>query len=325
MAKRKTKIRDDYLVFVDTNKYLDAYRSDNELSISLLEKLLPILPQIITSSQVEMEFEKNRQKVIREALDQISTNFDKPRIPAFLSDQKGTTKILNEFNDCKKRVNDLKKKVTNILKNPRTHDPVFKISQKIFRGVSPYNLGRDKNIRHEIRELAQKRFQLGYPPRKNDDTSMGDAVNWEWIINCASSAKRNIIIVSRDRDYGEHIDGRSYLNDWLAKEFEERVPKGKKVVLFQRLSDALKALEITVTEEESEAENREILNAVSTIAGLGAILSSDCAHSASEILQNEFKKTKDLTCDFAKEMEEMLNSIDYSKTIDNFMNHNYGK
>src|SRR5580765_7471463 len=40
------------------------------------------------------------------------------------------------------------------------------------------------------------------PPRKPNDTSMGDAINWEWIVECAKTLNGSVIIVSRDRDYG---------------------------------------------------------------------------------------------------------------------------
>ena len=46
--------------FVDTNIFLDFYRTGNEASLSLLEKLKAVKDRILSTYQVEMEFLKNR-------------------------------------------------------------------------------------------------------------------------------------------------------------------------------------------------------------------------------------------------------------------------
>ena len=48
-------------LFVDTNVWLDFYRSSNDAGLSLLKHLQSISPQIIVTDQVEMEFRKHRQ------------------------------------------------------------------------------------------------------------------------------------------------------------------------------------------------------------------------------------------------------------------------
>ena len=61
--------------------------------------------------------------------------------------------------------------------------------------------------------LAILLVRLGYPLRKQNDISMGDAVNWEWIIECANSGGKDIIIVTRDSDCGCNHDRKFHLND----------------------------------------------------------------------------------------------------------------
>ena len=45
-----------------------------------------------------------------------------------------------------------------------------------------------------------------YRHRKKNDTSIGDAINWEWIVHCAENSNAAIHIVSRDSDYGVVFD-----------------------------------------------------------------------------------------------------------------------
>src|SRR5437763_1762209 len=82
---------------------------------------------------------------------------------------------------------------------------------------------RSNKVRFTIRNLARKRFALGYPPRKQNATSLGDSINWEWIVHCAinSDDYHNVLIVSRDSDYGVNYEGEATLNDWLYREFKE--------------------------------------------------------------------------------------------------------
>ena len=98
------------------------------------------------------------------------------------------------------------------------------------------------------------RFRLGYPPRKSGDTSMGDAFNWEWIIHCIQQENRNVVIVSRDADYGITIGSDSFPNDWLVQEVRERTKKTRKLQLVDRLSKALKQIKIEVSPEEIQQE-----------------------------------------------------------------------
>lgn len=119
-------------------------------------------------------------------------------------------------------------------------------------------LTEGKKIRKRVRSLAWKRFILGYPPRKKDDTSMDDAVNWEWIVQCAIDSGKNIIIASRDSDYGATYNDDPLLNDALHQEFKERVSKRRKILLTDRLTEAFKQASITVTAMEEKQEQELI-------------------------------------------------------------------
>ena len=52
----------DPLLFIDTNIFLDFYRATDTADFKLLGRLEKIHDKIISSGQIEVEFQKNRQK-----------------------------------------------------------------------------------------------------------------------------------------------------------------------------------------------------------------------------------------------------------------------
>ena len=248
-----TTRKKDYLIFIDTNIYLDFYRSQNDAELSLLHELLKIKNMIISTDQVEMEFKKNRQKVIIDSLNAIPT----PSIisfPAFALKIKGVKKTNKMNKEFKIRVGKFKDYFAKVMLEPKRYDKVYKACQEIFELKSNLNLKRPDKKRYEIRRLAKKRFMLGYPPRKNDDITVGDAINWEWIIACCSREKKDVVIVSRDSDYGITFNNKSFLNDWLNEEFKSRISPRRKVILTNKLSEGLRKLSVIVSKEAESAE-----------------------------------------------------------------------
>ena len=244
-------------VFIDTNIYLDFYRRNYESSLSLLKKLISVKQNIICTYQVEMEFLKKRQKIIIEnsALSDLDIDV---RLPTALNDSKLRAVLKKLKKEISKLKTELQGNITNIISNPDLHDPVYKSLKAIFSSKNKYVLTRDMKIKHEIKRLARQRFMLGYPPRKNNDTSIGDAFNWEWILHCSKELKGEFIIVSRDKDYGEEFNDLAFLNDALKSEFKDRV--GNNAITYtKKLSTALKHLEISVTSDEEESENIQFI------------------------------------------------------------------
>lgn len=247
----------DALVFIDTNIFLDFYRiRKTNVSMKYLEEIEKHKELIIINSQVEMEFKKNRQSVILESLAEVR-KFDVPNlsVPMILNDTKTVDLISKSKNEIKLNKKKLTDRIEKILKNPN-QDPVYKSLEKLFRHKSEINLSRENKLRFSIRNLAKKRFVLGYPPRKKSDNSIGDAINWEWIIYCAQKTGKQIILVTRDTDFGAIDPTESYLNDWLNQEFKERVGRRRKIILTDKLSQAFKLLKIPVSTEMIEEEQK---------------------------------------------------------------------
>jgi hypothetical protein len=181
-------------------------------------------------------------------------------LPSLLADSKFGRATAKADRALSTRMRKLQSYADNVLVNPGAYDSVYKTAVKIFRSEHAWNLKRPNKLRYQIRERAQKRFSLGYPPRKAADTSTGDAINWEWIIHCATNAAHapNILIVSRDGDYGVTQGKTTVLNDWLKWEFKNRVKGRRKIELTTKLTDALRKLDEQVTEKDEEIEDRVI-------------------------------------------------------------------
>lgn len=256
----------DTLLFVDTNVLLDFYRiRKTDISLKYLEQLEACMDRLITGSQVEMEYKKNRQQVIVESLANFRTpDWSKLTGPALVADLQAMKMIEKKKKEISAQRVKVDEKIQKVLSDPIRNDPVYQCLQRIFKNDCAYNLSRTKKERFTIRKLARKRFTLGYPPRKQSDTSIGDPVNWEWIIQCSIQSGKHIVIVTRDTDYGAIYGAKSYLNDWLRQEFSERVSKKRKIVLTDKLAQGLKIVHAAVSKEMEEEERRLIAELVGT-------------------------------------------------------------
>jgi PIN domain len=254
------------LLFVDTNIWLDFYRARNDAGLALLTHAEAVGERIIVTFQLESEFKKNRQTAILEGMQELKAPSMIPR-PGIFSDVKSHEILSKNLKDAEKRVKNLKTKLTRVLENPAAHDPVYQACQRIFHKSDNLVLTRQAKLRHLIRRKALRRFLHGCPPRKKNDTSIGDAFNWEWMIHCANENKAELVIVSRDSDYGVMFENKAYINDHLKQEFSERVSQKRKLLLYTRLSDALKHFEVSISKQEEDAET-ELLASTSLIAPL---------------------------------------------------------
>jgi hypothetical protein len=241
------------LLFVDTNIWLDFYRARTEAGLSLLNHLEQISNRIIVTFQLEMEFKKNRQGAIIEGLQELKPPMGMSR-PGLFSDAKAVKAIQTSQKQAEGRVRKLKERYRRALDDPAAHDPVYQVCQRVFHKNDALALTRENPLRHSIRRKALRRFLDGCPPRKKGDTSIGDALNWEWMVQCSISENAELVIVSRDSDFGIVVDNKAYLNDHLSQEFRERVSRKRKVLLYTKLSDALKHFKVAVTKQDEQEE-----------------------------------------------------------------------
>jgi hypothetical protein len=241
---KKTKVLP--LLFVDTNILLNFYRARGEAGLTLLERLETVAESLILTDQIEVEFVNNRQNVIAETLKGI--NAPTIPVPAYLVASRVATSIEKHQTKIRAQIKVLTEKVNRLVKDPAKHDPVLRTVKKLMAKNSPLNLKWAKRETHElICKRALLRYQRHFPPRKKNDHGIGDAINWEWVLHCASSSNRGVIVATEDSDFGDKV-----LLDCLSEEFA--LQTNHKAELVSKLSEALKRLDVKVTEAEEKEE-----------------------------------------------------------------------
>jgi hypothetical protein len=121
-----------------------------------------------------MEFKKNRQSVISDSFQALKPPPDIPN-PRMFSDAKTAKALAKDLKNAEKRVKALKKRLQRALDDPTHSDSVYQICQRCFHKTDNITLSRDTDVKRRIKRQAFRRFLYGCPPRKKDDTSIGDA------------------------------------------------------------------------------------------------------------------------------------------------------
>ena len=63
-----------------------------------------------------------------------------------------------------------------------------------------------------------------------------------------------MVIVSRDADLGVTLGSHSHISDDLKQELQDRASKRRTILLYAKLTDALKHFKIRPTQQEVDAE-----------------------------------------------------------------------
>lgn len=287
MAKARKKGTPRLLLFVDTNIWLDFYRAGSDTSLMLLRHMESpaVRDRLIVTYQLEMEYKKNRQGVILAAMKVLTSPPKVPRLGIF-SNAAAFATAERALKQAESRVSRLKKQLARILETPITHDPVYQACQRLFHRESSLVLTRENPVRRQIKGRALRRFLSGCPPRKSGDTSVGDAINWEWMIECANAESAGLVIVTRDSDYGVDFEGKHYLNEHLRHEFSDRVSQQRKVVLCRLLSEALKHFNVSVTAAEVK-EEKQLVETEAVSSTKGGLLAAAQAAIRQELIRSQ--------------------------------------
>lgn len=210
-------------IFIDTNILLNFYH----LSGPDLDELLKVIKlaenkklNVLVPMQVRDEFLRNRENVIRDALNQFAKTKAVSSVPNLVR----TNPKWPELRKAIQGVNDLVKELqeetnTEIADNKLKADEVIR---SLFTQCPP------KSISSKVVERAKLRMALGNPPGKEE--SLGDAINWEWLLDTLP-AKSDLTIISMDGDYESELkegEPKQFLREeWAAvKGGELRLFKG---------------------------------------------------------------------------------------------------
>lgn len=260
------------MLFVDTNIWLDFYRlRQSDVALKFLRHLWAISGDIIVTHQLQMEFKKNRQGVILRGLKALAGPAQAGPLGIF-AEAAATKANHKDINKVDARYSKLQDRLRKVLTEPTKNDPVYKAFQRIYRRKSDLALRANDKRCLAIRRRALRRFLQGCPPRKDSDLSIGDSYNWEWMLACAMEHNADLVILTRDSDYGCVDCDRVLLNDYLKQEFGERVNKKRKIYVCKLMRDALTHFGVVLTKAEKKVEvvvdrSNNVATLIGTVSG----------------------------------------------------------
>lgn len=218
-------------VFIDTNILLDIY----QMSGPDLEELKK-LNKIIRARQVELlmpqhvldEFFRNRERVIADALKTFSECKAVLRIPNIIRSYEETADLRAASQTLQETVKLLQSKVMADIEGDRLK--ADEVIRELFLCASK------AETTEEIYVAATRRAALGNPPGKKN--SIGDAINWEWLLNCEVEFwGEDLIIISSDSDYESELK-KDKPREFLEKEWNKTHP-GSNLKLYKSLTKFL--------------------------------------------------------------------------------------
>lgn len=216
-------------IFVDTNILLDLYHLSGP-DLEELKKIIKLAENkqitVYLPQQVSDEFWRNRERVIRDALD----NLAKTKAVQFLPNIVRSNPKANDLRKAVDQVNSLVKTLQEETKSAINNNELA--ADKLIESF----LSLCKPVPPEIIQKAILRKQLGNPPGKAG--SLGDAINWEWLLS-QTEINSDLKIISSDGDFeSELIPGTP--KEFLLREWEKVNPFGT-LCLFKSLPEFLKA------------------------------------------------------------------------------------
>lgn len=216
-------------VFIDTNVLLDLYHLSGP-DLDELRKVIKLAENkklnVLLPAQVEDEFWRNRERVISEALDL----FAKTKASATLPNLIRANPKSSELRQAVERVNDLVKELRQVADSEIANHKLKAddVIESLFMQCPP------QAVDISVIDKAKARKELGNPPGKAN--SLGDAVNWEWLLESTPEGE-SLVIISSDGDFeSELLKGRP--KEFLLREWA-RAKKGD-LELFKGLPDFLK-------------------------------------------------------------------------------------
>lgn len=225
----------DTLLFIDANKYLDLYRTDN--GKKLLAPLSEQAGYIFVTQQVVDEVYRNRISVAADFLEnkRKGMKLHGLNVPDHLSGSSDgkNNELLNKMKDVSSKVSSLNSQIDN-----HTNEIMAQISESKDEVSIALESIFSKAVRATPQELkrARERKEIGNPPGKKNNP-LGDEITWEQILSNIKG-KRRLWIISRDGDYGTLFGKKLFLNSFLQLELA-KISEDLQVHIFE---DSVKGL-----------------------------------------------------------------------------------
>ncbi|VEF46950.1 Uncharacterised protein [Bacillus freudenreichii] len=229
-------------IIIDTNVFLDFYRSNKE-SLKKLEELKEYASYLLFPEQVFNEFNRNRSSEFEKTKNEFEKfkSTLKPFNSNFISSFSEYRELLELNKKVKDQIDALVKKI-DLVKMETDNDEIYKVVTELYFSEHVQKL----NINEEIIRRARNRQLLGNPPGTNSVT-IGDEVIWESILECVNEP---FILVTNDKTF---IRNEAFLSE------EFKAKKGYNLIgIVEKISEAIKvivkkrAMQLEELEEETE-------------------------------------------------------------------------
>jgi predicted nucleic acid-binding protein len=151
-------------IFIDTNIYLDFYRS-NSHPMEVFNLLKKNIQSIVLTDQVIHEFERNREMVIEKVIKQFSSD---SRIDTFTSSYLYELEVFQNLIAAHKQYKSVQKMVAQDLKSiihNTVNDPINNFFSQLIQIAQKHQ--HVFNTTKDIIQLARERKHKGNPPLSN--------------------------------------------------------------------------------------------------------------------------------------------------------------
>ncbi len=217
-------------LFIDTNIFLNFYNLSEDDLESLKQIAIMIESKKINlyiPDQVKIEFFKNRDKVISEALKRIKDSSISPNASQIVKSHKNYNQLIDSLKQYEKVRVEIYKDVFDEAKHSKLAADI--LVNRIFHSSKLLESTED------IIEQAKRRHDLGLPPGKGN--KFGDCINWLSLKMNLSSGEK-LYFISDDGDYSSLLDG-SEFNSFLLQEWWNE--KKAELIYYKKLSAFLRA------------------------------------------------------------------------------------
>lgn len=219
-------------VFIDTNILLQLYQLSGP-DLDELKKVIKLIKNnklaLLVSKQVEDEFWRNREDVIRDALKSFKETKAIAKIPNLVRTHTKYADLKTAINTVNDLVCQLEKEVSQeITENKLKADELI---AQLFSDAKPDPISPD------IIEKAKMRIAVGNPPGKNG--SIGDAINWEWLLTKDRDfLGEELVFISADTDFESNLH-KGAPKEFLLREWRATNPSCD-LALYKTLPEFLK-------------------------------------------------------------------------------------
>jgi len=200
-------------LFIDTNVFLAFYHYSND-DLEELRKLTVLVGQrqvkLILPEQVVVEFDRNRETKISDALKRLREQKLTLQFPQLAKDYPMYIRLRELQREYDKTHAELLDALSQDISQETLKADV--ITRELF------GLATNIPTSTHVLSAARLRYELGNPPGKGG--SLGDAINWESILE-GTPMNEDLFFVTDDKDYSSPLDERRF-NQFLLQEWREK-------------------------------------------------------------------------------------------------------